>query len=84
MITKKQREEMIQEAAKAICANACGNWAEDEIHYIEDAIEALKVFEPVLLAEVQAEFNRLSEEHDRLIDENEYLESRVAELEAGY
>ncbi len=85
MISKKQREEMLEEAAKAMCENN-GETFQGYIAeaFLQDAQSCLKVFEPILLAEVQAEFNRLSEEHDRLIDENEHLTGRVEELEAGY
>lgn len=82
-MNKKQREELIEEAAKAICECANGVWEMDRPIYIEDAEVAFKVFQPALMFEVQAEYNRLSEEMDRLVDENEFLESRVEELEAG-
>lgn len=85
MISKKQREEMLEEAAKAMCENN-GETFQGYIAeaFVQDAQSCLKVFEPFLLAEVQAEFNRLSSEMDRLVDENEYLTSRVDDLEAGY
>lgn len=81
MISKKERDEMIVAAAKAVCANAGGNYSEDSFHYLEDVEVALAHIEPVLRKEITAEAASLQVEMDRLLEENERLISRIEDIE---
>jgi hypothetical protein len=83
MISQKQRSEMIEQAGEVMAMN---NGEEFEGFmaeaFMEDAKSCLTIFEPVFMIEVQTLHAKLTEEMDRLIEENERLADRVSYLEA--